>query len=251
MNPVWEEVGKFGKNLAFVKIRHNPSNSVTLANQFQLSGLSDMVPLHLPLLMGMFPGVAMLNIDKIATLTKYRKGTLYNLNSSDKLPFKVNREMGDKILVSIVEMAAYMDKAMLSETQADSADTPEEVKRKPGRPRGSTKAKSELHAFQAELSAAIARVGADTGFAGEPDLVPVFMDSEGLVSKMPLAEPPMDDIRNFQPPHEVRWVPMEAAFATVWQNEDSRRSLLAKITITKPGLSERVEAQRKALLSSI
>ena len=49
-----------------------------------------MVPLHLPVLTSMFPGVAMLNLDQIASLTKYGKGHLYNLNSCDKLPFKVS-----------------------------------------------------------------------------------------------------------------------------------------------------------------
>ena len=210
-----------------------------------------MVPLHLPVLTSMFPGVAVLNLDQIASLTQYGKGHIYNLISSDKLPFKVNRDMGGKILVSIVEMAAYMDKAMLSEPQAASDDTPKEVKRKPGRPRGSTKAKSELHTFQTELSAAIDRVEADTGFSGEPGLVPVFMDSDGLVSNMPLAEPPLDDIRNFQPPYEVRWISLEVALVAVWRNENDRIAMLAKIAITKPGLSEQVEAQRKAVLSSI
>ena len=210
-----------------------------------------MVPLHLPVLTSMFPGAAVLNLDQIASLTQYGKGHIYNLISSDKLPFKVNRDMGGKILVSIVEMAAYMDKAMLSEPQPVSADTPKEVKRKPGRPRGSTKAKSELHTFQTELSAAIARVEVDTGFAGELNLVPVFMDSDGLVSNMPLAEPPLDDIENFQPPHSVRWVSLEGAFAAVWSSEDERIALLAKMEVANPGLSERVESQRKAVLSSI
>ena len=210
-----------------------------------------MVPLHLPVLTSMFPGVAMLNLDQIASLTQYGKGHIYNLISGEKLPFKVNRDMGGKILVSIVEMAAYMDKAMLSQPQTVSADTPKEVKRKPGRPRGSTKAKSELHAFQTELSAAIVRVGVDTGFAGEPDLVPVFMDSEGLVFNMPLAEPPLDGMENFQPPHVVRWVPLEAAFAAVWFNEAKRVGMLTKFVAADATLSERVEAQRKAILSSI
>jgi len=210
-----------------------------------------MVPLHLPVLTSMFPGVAMLNLDQIASLTKYGKGHLYNLNSCDKLPFKVSRDIGGKILVSIVEMAAYMDKANLSEPPVDTADSPKKVKKGPGRPRGSTKAKSELQAFQAELSAAIARVGVDTGFAEELDLVPLFMDSDGLVSSMPLAEPPLDDIESFRPPHEVRWITLEGAFAAVWLNEDSRVGLLSKMAVAKPGLSERVEAQRKAILRSI
>lgn len=210
-----------------------------------------MVPLHLPVLTSMFPGVALLNLDQIASLTKYGKGHLYNLNSCGKLPFKVSRDMGGKILVSIVEMAAYMDKAMLSEHQSDSADSPNEVKRKPGRPRGSTKDKSDLHAFQSELSAAIARVGADTGFAVEPDLVPVFMDSDGLVSSMPLVEPPLDRMDSIQPPQAVHWLPLEAAFAAAWRDEDSRLGLLAKMAVAKPELREQVEAQRKVILGSI
>lgn len=210
-----------------------------------------MVPLHLPVLTSMFPGVAMLSLDQIAVLTKYGKGHLYNLNSCDKLPFKVSRDIGGKILVSIVEMAAYMDKAMLSEPPADSADSPKKVKKGPGRPRGSTKAKNDLHAFQMELNAAIARVGVDTGVAGELDLVPVFMDSDGLVLCMPLSEPPLDDIESFRPPHEVRWIPLEGAFAAVWLNEDSRVGLLSKMAVAKPDLLERVEVQRKAILSSI
>jgi hypothetical protein len=77
------------------------------------------------------------------------------------------------------------------------------------------------------------------------------MDRDGLVSSMPLAEPPLDDIESFRPPHEVRWITLEGAFAAVWQNEDSRVGLLAKMAVAKPGLSERVEAQRKAILRSI
>lgn len=210
-----------------------------------------MVPLHLPVLMGMFPGVAMLNLDQIASLTKYGKGHIYNLISTDKLPFKVSRDLGGKILVSIVEMAAYMDKAMLSEPHKDGNGAHEAVKRKPGRPRGSTKANSELHGFQMDLSAAIDRVGAIDGFAGDFDLVPVFMDSDGLVHAMPLAEPPLTDIESFKPPHEVRWMSLEYAFAAVWRSEESRLGLLARMTAAKPGLSERVDAQRKAILSRI
>lgn len=201
--------------------------------------------------MGMFPGVVMLNLDQIASLTKYGKGHIYNLNSADKLPFKVSRDLGGKILVSIVEMAAFMDKTMLSEHQADGNVVPEAVKRKPGRPRGSTKASSELHSFQMELNAAIDRVEAKDGFAETSDLVPIFMDIDGLVHAMPLAESPLPDIESFRQPHEVRWMPLEDAFAAVWHTEASRLGLLAKMNAAKPGLSDRVEVQRKAILSRI
>ncbi len=90
--------------------------------------------------MAMFPGEAMLDVDQIASLTKYAKGTIYNLASVDKLPFKPARSLGDRILVSIVEMAEYMDKTMLSSTGVEIDAEPVPVIKKVGRPRGSTKA---------------------------------------------------------------------------------------------------------------
>ena len=102
---------------------------------------------HLPVLMAMFPGQAMLDIDQIASLTKYAKGTIYNLASIDKLPFKRASDLGDRILVSIVEMAEYMDRTMLSatDTQNDVKTVP--VNKKIGRPRRATKAQLDIRCF--------------------------------------------------------------------------------------------------------
>jgi len=76
------------------------------------------LPKHLPVLMAMFPGVVMLDVDQIASLTKYAKGTIDNLASFNRLPFKPARDLGERILVSIIELADYMDKTMLSDSQS-------------------------------------------------------------------------------------------------------------------------------------
>lgn len=126
-----------------------------------------MLPKHLALLQAMFPGVLMLDIDQIASLMKYGRGHLYNLSSEGKLPFKVSRGVGNKILVSIVELAAYLDKTTLSEYDVPAAPQPELVVKKRGRPRGSTtKAQTSVHGFQSALVAAIYRVEAQTALAG-------------------------------------------------------------------------------------
>jgi hypothetical protein len=75
--------------------------------------------------MAKFPDVVMLDIDQIASLTRYSKGHIYNLASADKLPFKPARELGDRILVSIVEMADYLDSKMLS--KVDDQTSPEPI----------------------------------------------------------------------------------------------------------------------------
>ena len=64
---------------------------------------------HLPILMAKFPGKLMLDVDDIAAATEYSKGYIYNLVSAKKLPFKLAKDLGGKILVSIVEMSDYMD----------------------------------------------------------------------------------------------------------------------------------------------
>lgn len=112
---------------------------------------------HLSLLKAKFPGKLMLDVDDIAAATVYSKGHIYNMVSAKKLPFKLATELGDKILVSIIEMADYLDTKLLS--KAEGTDTPEvssEVpKRKAGRPRGTTKAALQVRCFQAELRTAI------------------------------------------------------------------------------------------------
>jgi hypothetical protein len=79
--------------------------------------------IHLRLLMAKFPGRQMLDVDDIAAVTVYSKGHIYNLASSDKPPFKLAKELGNKILVSIVEMADDLDTKLLS--KVEGVNTPE------------------------------------------------------------------------------------------------------------------------------
>ena len=126
-----------------------------------------MPPKHLVLLQAMFPGVLMLDIDQIASLMRYGRGHLYNLHCEGKLPFKVSRGVGNKILVSVVEMAAYLDKEMLSEYSPPPPQPAELVVKKRGRPRGATsKTSPTVYGFQSELRSAIYRVRATELLAG-------------------------------------------------------------------------------------
>lgn len=112
---------------------------------------------HLPVLMAKFPGAVMLDVDDIASLTKYSKGHIYNLASAKKLPFRIGDQLGDKILVSIVEMSDYLDSTLLSNTSGGSqpVENAAPVKSKVGRPRGTTKAQLAIHSFQSALRTAI------------------------------------------------------------------------------------------------
>lgn len=112
---------------------------------------------HLPLLMAKFPGKLMLDVDDIAAATQYSKGHIYNLVHEDKLPFKLANGLGSKILVSIVEMADYLDTKLLSKGEGGNLRevSSEPPKRKVGRPRGTTKSALQVRCFQAELRTAI------------------------------------------------------------------------------------------------
>lgn len=116
---------------------------------------------HLVLLQSQFPGVMMLDIDQIASQLRYGRGHLYNLHCAGKLPFKVSRGIGNKLLVSVVEFAAYLDKTSLSEYAPPVDQPPKLIVKKRGRPRGSTsRASATVSSFQSELRSAIYRVQA-------------------------------------------------------------------------------------------
>jgi hypothetical protein len=246
-------------------MRHNERCLAELGVSFQLSDLLTMVPLHLPVLMAMFPGVAMLDVDQIASLTKYGKGHIYNLSSTDRLPFKPAKELGDKILVSIVEMAAYMDKTMLSNSQGETVIEPEVVKRKPGRPRGTTKSQLIVHGFQSELRLAIDRFVARSGGMGfgsydvrtDPDQsgaaeqVPFFVGDDGLVVSYGLDKALADTVPVLPPTATVQWMTWDNALAKVWHDEESRLTWLTKSEVAFPGLRNAVKAHRDAILNKI
>lgn len=113
---------------------------------------------HLQVLMSIFPGKVFLDVDDIAKCLGQSKGHIYNLSSAKKLPFQLEWGLGDKIQVSIVEMAKYLD-SKLEVRKAEPKVTPLAnpvviAKKKLGRPRGPKVTKIQL-AFQAQLQVAI------------------------------------------------------------------------------------------------
>ena len=217
-------------------------------------------PKHLPVLMAMFPGVVMLNIDQVATILQCARGHLYNLCSAKRLPFKLSRDVGNRFLISIVEMAAYMDKTMLSEGMPVAETKVEPTaseKRKPGRPRGSTnKAKAQSQAqlaFQTELMGllGIAQSTEIAAMAQTVPCVPFFADTAGCIIAMPLNAHGLLHEERQQGPLQVLWLTWAEGLAAVWQDETARLDWLNKADHATPGLRQRAEAIRHDCLSSI
>src|SRR3990167_4101744 len=212
---------------------------------------------HLVLLQAMFPGVLMLDIDQIASLTRYGRGHLYNLNYEGKLPFKVSRGSRNKILVSIIEFAAYLDKTSLSEYAPPVDQPPELIVKKPGRPRGSTsRASATVSSFQSELHAAIYRVQARLSNPESPDIpyearqIPFFVSPEGLVVALVVDEFADHDASPVAI-HQVRWMTWASALSLVWLDESKRLAWLEKMAIVAPSLYDTVDALRRDALHSI
>ena len=210
---------------------------------------------HLPVLMAMFPGVVMLDVEQVATILHCAKGHLYNLCSANRLPFKLSRDVGNRFLISIVEMATYMDKTMLSDGIPGAESEPVVVaKRKPGRPRGSTsKAKSQaLMAFQSELMGALGITQSTEVVILElaAPRVPFYADPAGCIISMPLGADGLlpEEGRG---PVQVLWLTWAEGLAAVWEDETVRLGLLNKADQSAPGLAQRAEALRHARLSSI
>lgn len=119
--------------------------------------MNAMASRHLPLLNQMYPDILLLDVDQIARCINFSPGSIYNLLTESKLPFKVQK-VGGKRCASILEIADYLDGFLTStdvclESKADSVGTAK--KNGPGRPRGSTKARAEVQIFQAQLRAAL------------------------------------------------------------------------------------------------
>lgn len=112
---------------------------------------------HLEILKEMFPQKLFLDASDIAKCLNISKGHVYNLSSAKKLPFILD-DHTDKIQVSIVAMARYLDNKI--EVRAEPIIVEEEKipvpdliqPKKRGRPRNSQR--SQL-AFQAALQLAI------------------------------------------------------------------------------------------------
>ncbi len=113
---------------------------------------------HLPILRDMFPGQVMLGVEQIAQCLNLSKGHIYNLSSARRLPFKIDGSVEGRLRVSIVELADYLDRSLLSQPSANDeppAAIAAPAKRGPGRPRGSTTQRLAKAAFQAALRAEI------------------------------------------------------------------------------------------------
>lgn len=111
---------------------------------------------HLDVLMSMFPQKMFLDINDIAKLLNVSKGHIYNLSSAKKLPFKLYDDI-DKIQVSIIEMARYLDSKLEQERGPIKREDIQVVQKKKGRgrPRGGNIRLTM--AFQSQLSLAIVR----------------------------------------------------------------------------------------------
>ncbi|MCA7983693.1 helix-turn-helix domain-containing protein [Burkholderia vietnamiensis] len=91
---------------------------------------------HLSLLRELFPDKILLSVEDIAKVLNVSKQHIYNQSSEKRLPFRCV-ENTDRIFVSIVELARYLDEATLTKESPSSDYQP--AQKKPGRPRGSTK----------------------------------------------------------------------------------------------------------------
>lgn len=126
---------------------------------------------HLPVLMAMFPDKTFLDVDDIAKCMRVSKAHVYRLSSKNEL--KVRTAPGsDRLLVSIVEMANYLDSELsdfgvVSKKEESKKEEPPPIhtliiRAKPGR-----KKNSEKHqlAFQSQLAVAIMKVEIENSLA--------------------------------------------------------------------------------------
>jgi len=210
------------------------------------------IPRHLPVLTAMFPGVLMLDVEQVAKVLDCAKGHLYNLCSKGRLPFKLAQGEGKRFRVSIIELADYMDKTMLTDQPKPGASSPVpvEVKRKPGRPRGSTKA-STL-AFQQSLMIALDLASEDEAveLANSEPRSAFFFDSVGRVSCAPLS--PLARIPDvLPPPDHVAWMTWTEGLAAVWEDEAARLQTLGQQSRFNPDLVQSVQTIRADRLSQL
>lgn len=96
---------------------------------------------HLPILQAMFPGKALLGPPEIATVLDISVKHVYTLSSSGKLGFKL-AGITNRVQVSIVELARYLDEKTVMAVEAvpvpepQPIPVPQLIKKKVGRPRG-------------------------------------------------------------------------------------------------------------------
>ena len=132
---------------------------------------------HLPILQSMFPGKLMLDADDIASCMQVSTGHIYNLVSKKTLPIKINHGLGNRVMVSIVQMAQYLDSRLLDSAEKVISVQEPEGKKKVGRPRRSTKARLEVQLFQSSIRAAIYKADALKGMATVIQFVDQFQSA--------------------------------------------------------------------------
>lgn len=90
----------------------------------------------------MFPGRILLGVEEIASLLNVSKGHVQNLCYSNRLPVKlhIDKSLSNRIQVSIVEMARYLDGKLenlpIQEEKKEPSIPSMVIKPKRGRPRG-------------------------------------------------------------------------------------------------------------------
>ena len=95
---------------------------------------------HLPILRDMFPNQVFLSVDEMAQILSVSKAQIYKMCEQKRVPFTLVK-LTNKVQVSIVEMARYLDTKVQKEEPATVPvpDASTVVKRRRGRPIGSSK----------------------------------------------------------------------------------------------------------------
>lgn len=88
---------------------------------------------HLPILLQLTNGNPVLTLGEVADFLHVTPQHLYNLSSQKRLPFK--RLKTRKFLVSVVELAEYLDREALSVREGGDRVEGHVAKKKIGRPR--------------------------------------------------------------------------------------------------------------------
>tara|TARA_Y100001972_G_C7656005_1_gene330378 strand:+ start:385 stop:945 length:561 start_codon:yes stop_codon:yes gene_type:complete len=120
----------------------------------------------LALLQQLYPGKVVLSVEEIARCLNLSRDHIYRLASADKLPFPLLKGLGDKIQVSVVALANYLDGPPVEPQKAEPAPsaTPSTTTLKPktGRPRGALT--QRVAAFQSSLKVELLRVEWEDAF---------------------------------------------------------------------------------------
>lgn len=120
----------------------------------------------LALLQQLYPGKVVLSVEEVAQCLRLSRDHIYRLASAGKLPFPLLKGLGDKIQVSVVALATYLDgpPAEPAKTEPEltelAASSP--PKRKIGRPRGALT--QRVSAFQTQLKLELLRVEWEDAF---------------------------------------------------------------------------------------